>query len=57
MVITFGSLTRAEKSPRTASHWMGVLNAIPNSKLLLKSKNLGEEVECQRIKNSLKEWD
>ena len=52
VVITFGSFNQSRKiTPRTASHWMGVLNAIPNSKLLLKSKNLGEEVECQRIKN------
>ena len=28
---------------------MGVLKAIPNSKLLLKSKNLGEEIERQRV--------
>ena len=34
-------------TPRTASNWMAVLNAVPNSKLLLKSKNL-EEVERQQ---------
>ena len=49
--ITFGSFNQSRKiTPRTATHWMAVLNAIPNSKLLLKSKNLGEEVECQRVK-------
>ena len=54
--ITFGSFNQSRKiTPRTASHWMAVLNAVPNSKLLLKSKNLGEEVERQRISNSLKE--
>ena len=48
--ITFGSFNQSRKiTPRTASHWMAVLNAIPNSKLLLKSKNLGEEVERQRV--------
>ena len=30
---------------------MAVLNAVPNSKLLLKSKNLGEQVECERVRN------
>ena len=48
--ITFGSFNQSRKiTPRTASHWMAVLNAVPNSKLLLKSKNLGEEVERQRV--------
>ena len=28
---------------------MAVLNAIPNSNLLLKSKNLGEQVERDRV--------
>ena len=47
--ITFGSFNQSRKiTPRTASHWMAVLNAIPNSKLLLKSKNLGEQVERER---------
>ena len=48
--ITFGSFNQSRKiTPRTASHWMRVLNAIPNSRLLLKSKNLGEEVERRRV--------
>ena len=48
--ITFGSFNQSRKiTPRTASHWMAVLNAVPNSRLLLKSKNLGEEVERQRV--------
>ena len=34
---------------------MAVLNAVPNSKLLLKSKNLGEEVERQRVENLFQE--
>ena len=48
--ITFGSFNQSRKiTPQTASHWMAVLNTIPNSKLLLKSKNLGEEVERTRV--------
>ena len=54
--ITFGSFNQSRKiTPRTASNWMAVLNAIPNSKLLLKSKNLGEEVERQRVKKLFQE--
>ena len=34
---------------------MGVLNAIPHSKLLLKSKNLGEQVERERIEKLFQE--
>ena len=48
--ITFGSFNQTRKiTPRTAAHWMEVLRAIPESRLLLKSKNLGEEVERQRV--------
>jgi len=48
--ITFGSFNQTRKiTPRTAEHWMEVLRAIPESRLLLKSKNLGEEVERQRV--------
>ena len=48
--ITFGSFNQSRKiTPRTALHWMAVLNAIPNSNLLLKSKNLGEQVERDRV--------
>ena len=37
--ITFGSFNQSRKiTPRTASNWIAVLNAVPNSKLLLKSK-------------------
>ena len=47
---TFGSFNQSRKiTPQTASHWITVLNAVPNSKLLLKSKNLGEEVERERV--------
>ncbi len=54
--ITFGSFNQSRKiTPRTATHWMAVLNAIPNSKLLLKSKNLGEEVERQRVRTLFQE--
>ena len=54
--ITFGSFNQSRKiTPRTASHWMAVLNAIPNSKLFLKSKNLGEEVERQRVTSLFQE--
>jgi protein O-GlcNAc transferase len=45
--ITFGSFnTPAKVSPRTAALWAGALNAIPGSRLLLKSKDLGEA--CSR---------
>ena len=55
-IITFGSFNQSRKiTPRTASNWMAVLNAVPNSKLLLKSKNLGEEVERQRVASLFKE--
>ena len=48
--ITFGSFNQSRKiTPQTASNWMALLNALPNSKLLLKSKNLGEKVERERI--------
>ena len=48
--ITFGSFNQTRKiTPRTAEHWIAVLQAVPQSRLLLKSKNLGEEVERQRV--------
>ena len=54
--ITLGSFNQSRKiTPRTASNWMAVLNAIPTSKLLLKSKNLGEQVERQRVTNLFEE--
>lgn len=49
-LITFGSFNQTRKiTPHTATHWMEVLRAVPESRLLLKSKNLGEEVERQRV--------
>ncbi|MEB3235129.1 MAG: tetratricopeptide repeat protein [Cyanobacteriota bacterium] len=49
--ITFGSFNQSRKiTHRTAAHWLAVLNAVPGSRLLLKSKNLGEEVEQQRVR-------
>ena len=55
-VTTLGSFNQSRKiTPRTASHWMAVLNAIPNSRLLLKSKNLGEQVERQRVETLFQE--
>ena len=40
--ITFGSFNQTRKiTPKTAAHWMEVLRAVPESRLLLKSKNLG----------------
>ena len=54
--ITFGSFNQSRKiTPRTASHWVAVMKAVPNSKLLLKSKNLGEQVERQRVTTLFKE--
>ena len=55
-VITFGSFNQSRKvTPSTASHWMAVLNAVPSSKLLLKSKNLGEQVERERVESLFQE--
>ena len=51
-LITFGSFNQTRKiTPRTAAHWMEVLRAVPESRLLLKSKNLGEEVERKRVQD------
>ena len=48
--IALGSFNQSRKiTPETASNWIAVLDAIPNSKLVLKSKNLGEEVERERV--------
>ena len=44
--ITFGSFNQSRKiTPRTASHWMAVLNTSTKLQIIVKSKNLGEEVE------------
>jgi len=49
--VTFGSFNQSRKiTPQTATHWMTVLNAVPGSRLLLKSKNLGEPIEQERIR-------
>ena len=49
--ITFGSFNQSRKiTLQTAQHWMGVLQAVPGSRLLLKSKNLGEAVEQERVR-------
>ena len=54
--ITFGSFNQSRKiTPRTACNWMAVLNAIPGSKLILKSKNLGEQVESERVATLFRE--
>ena len=48
--IALGSFNQSRKiTPETASNWIAVLDAIPNSKLVLKSKNLGEDVERERV--------
>ena len=48
--IQFGSFNQSRKiTQQTANNWMAVLNAVPNSKLILKSRNLGEESERKRI--------
>jgi len=48
---TFGSFNQSRKiTRRTAEHWMEVLQAVPYSKLLLKSKNLGEPEEEERVR-------
>ena len=49
--ITFGSFNQSRKiTPQTAKHWIKVLNAVPRSRLLLKSKNLGEKTEQERVR-------
>jgi predicted O-linked N-acetylglucosamine transferase (SPINDLY family) len=49
--ITFGSFNQSRKiTRRTAEHWLAVLQAVPGSRLLLKSKNLGEPVEQERVR-------
>lgn len=46
-----GSFNQSRKiTATTAKRWMAVLEAIPNAHLFLKSKNLGEPEEAQRIK-------
>lgn len=48
--ITFGSFNQTRKiTKQTAQNWLAVLKAVPNSCLMLKSKNLGEEVEQARV--------
>ncbi len=50
-MITFGSFNQSRKITEvTASNWMAVLTAFPNSRLFLKSKNLGESSEQERIR-------
>ena len=49
--ITFGSFNQSRKiTKRTAEHWLTALQAVPGSRLLLKSKNLGEPGEQQRVR-------
>ncbi len=49
--ITFGSFNQTRKiTEQTAQNWLAVLETVPNSRLLLKSKNLGEEVEQARVR-------
>ena len=49
--ITFGSFNQSRKiTQTTAEHWLAVLQAVPGSRLLLKSKNLGEGVEQERVR-------
>lgn len=49
--VTFGSFNQSRKiTPTTAHHWMTVLRAVPDSRLLLKSKNLGEPSEAERVR-------
>jgi len=48
--VTFGSFNQSRKiTLQTARHWMAVLEAVPESRLLLKSKNLGEAEERRRV--------
>jgi predicted O-linked N-acetylglucosamine transferase (SPINDLY family) len=48
---TLGSFNQSRKiTHTTAERWVAVLEAIPSSKLLLKSKNLGERTEEARVR-------
>src|SRR5205823_1039264 len=48
--VTFGSFNRAPKAgPETIPLWAKVLTAVPNSKLLLKSRGFGDEGSRRRI--------
>ena len=50
-VITFGSFNQSRKiTQQTAEHWLAVLQAVPGSRLLLKSRNLGEASEQERVR-------
>ena len=49
--VSFGSFNQSRKVTReTAKHWLAALQAVPGSHLLLKSKNLGEKTEQQRVR-------
>jgi len=51
--ITFGSFNQLAKvSCATLDHWSRVLHAVPNSRLLLKSKSLGEEKPRQLMQSA-----
>jgi len=46
-----GSFNQSRKITKTtAERWMAVLEAIPEAHLLLKSKNLGEPIEAERVR-------
>jgi len=48
---TIGSFNQSRKITRTtAERWMAVMKALPEARLLLKSKNLGEATEAARIR-------
>tara|TARA_B100001173_G_scaffold251481_1_gene222452 strand:+ start:2059 stop:4362 length:2304 start_codon:yes stop_codon:yes gene_type:complete len=52
----FGSFNQSRKiTQKTASNWMKVLTKIPRAHLYLKSKNLGEESEANRIRKLFEE--
>ena len=49
--VTFGSFNNLNKvSPRTIAMWAGVLCAVPDSQLLIKSRPLGNELVQERLR-------
>lgn len=54
--VTFGSMNNLCKVNQSViGAWAGILRAVPDSKLLLKSKSLGDPEVSERFRNSFKE--
>ena len=56
--ITFGSFNNLAKvSDEIIEYWANILQQVPNSHLLLKSRSLGDEETCDRIYNLFAQYD